>query len=130
MYSFSIKKLHNFGRKNTALCSFCNTLEVTPIHIFYCCIHVKSLWEKLQSKFQDDIILPSLTQPAAILGLTNETNIYNLLNHILLSFKHYVYRLREKHIFNIDILIDNSIEIKKKEKQISLASNIKNRNIQ
>ena len=111
MYSFSIKKLYNFVRKNTTLCSFCNTPEVTPIHIFYCCIQVKSLWEKLQSKFQNDIILPSLTPQAGTLGLTNKTNIYNLLNYILLGFKYYVYRSREKHIFNIDILIDNLIEI-------------------
>ena len=56
----------------------------------------------------------------AILRLTN--NIYDLLNHILLIFKYYVYRSREKHILNIDILIDNLIEIKKKEKQISVTS--------
>ena len=37
-------------------------------------------------------------------------------------FKYYVYRSREKHILNIDILIDNLIEIKKKEKQISVTS--------
>ena len=32
---------------------------------------------------------------------------------------------REKHKLNIDILIDNLIKIKKKEKRISHASNIK-----
>ena len=60
---------------------------------------VNYLWEKLQTKFQNDIILPSLTpQPqAAILGLTNEAkNIYNLLNHILLVFEYYVYMSRAK----------------------------------
>ena len=52
-------------------------------------------------KFHD--ILPSLTPQAAILGLTNEAdNIYNL-NHILLISKH----SGEKHMLNIDILIDN-----------------------
>ena len=45
-----------------------------------------------------------------ILGLTNETeNIYNLLNHISLVFKYYVYRSRENNILNIDILIDNLV---------------------
>ena len=65
-------------------------------------------------KFQNDNILPSLTPQAAILGLTNKANnIYSLLNHILLFFKYYVYRSREKHILNIDILIGNLIQIKK-----------------
>ena len=115
-----------FGITNTALCSFCNTFEETPIDIFYDCIHVKSLWEKLQTKFQKDIILLSLTPQAAILGLTNEANItYNLLNHILLVFKYYIYRSREKRILNIDNLKDKLIEIKKKEKRISVVSNNK-----
>ena len=93
-------------------------MEETPIHIFYECVHLKSLQERLQRKFQNDIILPSLTPQAAILGLTNEVNnIYNLLNNILLVSKYY--------LFNIDILIENLIEIKKKEKRISLVSNNK-----
>ena len=41
-------------------------------------------------------------------------NIYNLLNHSSLILKYYVYRSREKQIRNIDILIENEIEIKKK----------------
>ena len=71
---FLNKKLYNFGITNTALCSFCKTFEETPIHFFYDCIHIKSLWEKLQTKFQNDINLPSLTPQAAIIGLTNEAN--------------------------------------------------------
>ena len=89
---------------------------------------VNYLWEKLQTKFQNGIILPSLTsQPqVAIFGLTNEANnIYNLLNHILLVFEYYIYMSREKLILNIDILIDNLIEIKKKEKRISFVNNNK-----
>ena len=70
--------------------------------------------------------MSSLTPQTVILGLTNEANnIYKLLNYYLLVFRHYVYRPREKHILNRDILIHNLIEIKKKEKQISLVSNIK-----
>ena len=58
-----------------------------------------------------NIIPPSLTKQTVILGVTNETkNIYNLLNHILLGFKYYVYRSRENHMLNIDILIDNLVK--------------------
>ena len=62
------KNLDNF-RTNNALRSFCNTLGETHIYIFFNCIHVKCLWERLQTKFQKDFILPSLTPQTAILGL-------------------------------------------------------------
>ena len=110
-------------------------MEETPLHIFYDSIHVKFLWEKIQTKFQNIILLYIIlilscdvilfTPQAAILGLTNEAKKHNLLNHVLLAFKYYVYRSGEKHILNIDILIDKLIQIKKKEKRISLVSNNK-----
>ena len=109
---FLNKKECTFGITNTVLCSFCKSLQETLIHIFYDCIHVKYLWEKLQTKFQSDIILPSLTAHAAILRPANKANsIYNVLNRILLVFRYHIYRSREKHILSIDILIDNLIEI-------------------
>ena len=119
---FLNKKLYSFGITNTALCSFCNTVEETPIHIFFDCVHVKCYWERLRIKFQNDFILPSLTLKTAILGLYNETNEnYNLLSHILLIFK-YIHISREKRILNIDILIANLIKVKKRVKQISIVT--------
>ena len=66
-------------------------------------------------KFQNDFILPSLTPKTAILELYNEANDkYNLLSHILLIFKYYIYLSREKRMLNIDILIANLINVKKR----------------
>ena len=107
---FLKKKLYTFERTNTALCSFCNAVEETPIHIFFDCIHVKSVWERLRMKFENDFILPSLTPQTAILGLYNKAN------------DNYIYILREKRILNIDILIANLIKVKKREKQISIGT--------
>ena len=114
---FLNKKIYTFGITNNALYSFCNTLEETPIHIFFDCVHVKCLWERLRMKFQIDFALLSLTPQTAILGLYNEANDnYNLVSHILLIFRYYIYIPREKRILNIDILIANSVKIKKREK--------------
>ena len=56
-----------------------------------------------------------------LLGLHNEANDnYDLLSHILLIFKYYIYISREKRILNIDILTANLIKVKKREKQISI----------
>ena len=43
---FLNKKLYTFGITNTALCSFCNVVEETPMHIFFDCVKVKCLWER------------------------------------------------------------------------------------
>ena len=118
--TFLNEKLYTFGITNTALCSFCNTVEETPIHIFFDCVHVKCLWERLQMKFQNDFILPSLTLQTAILRLYNKANDnYNLLSHILLIFK-YIYISREKRTLNTNILIANLRKVKKREKEISI----------
>ena len=56
LHSFQYKILskctfsYTFGIKNTALCSFCNAVEETPINIFFDCVHVKSLWERVRMK--------------------------------------------------------------------------------
>ena len=74
-------------------------------------------------RFLNDFILLSLTPETAILGLYNEANDnYNLLSHILLIFKYYIYISREKRILNIDILTANLIKVKKREKQISIVT--------
>ena len=120
---FLNKKLWTFGITNTALCSFCNTLEETPIHIFFDCIYVKCLWERLRMKLQNDFILPPFTPRTAILGLHNEANDnYNHLSHILLIFRYYIYMSREKRTLNIDILIANLIQVRKRQKQISIGT--------
>ena len=74
-------------------------------------------------KFQNDFILQSLIPQTAILRLYNEGNDnYNLLSHILLIFKYYIYISREKRKLNTDILIAYLIKIKKREKQISIVT--------
>ena len=90
------KKLYTFRITNTTLCCFCNTVEETTIHIFFDCVHVQCLWERLRMKFQNNFILPSLTPQTAILRLYDEANDnYNLFSHILLIFKYHIYISRE-----------------------------------
>ena len=93
------------------------------MRIFFDCIHVKCISERLRTKFQNDFILPSLTPQTVILGLYNEANDNDQLqNHILLIFKYYTYISREKRTLNIDILIANLIKVNKREKQISIVT--------
>ena len=59
-----------------------------------------------------------LTPQTDILGLFNDDSVSNihLINHILLLFKLYFYKSRNKHQLNINELLANILNITKLEK--------------
>ena len=129
---FLNKKLHTFGIKPSPLCSFCNLYDETPYHMFCECDCVKCLWSDLVQCFQNNLILPTLTPQTAIFGFldyTNNDSIFEnnkcLSNHILLIFKLYVYKSREKKLLNINNLIAEIQKIKRIEKEIALPNSKK-----
>ena len=87
------------------------------IHLFCECSSTKYLWLQLNKHFRSDLTFPVLTPQTAILGLFNDSvgNI-RLINHILLLFKLYIYKSRNKHRLNINELLSNILNIKKLEK--------------
>ena len=126
------KKLHIFGIKSSPLCSFCNLYDKTPFHIFYECDRVKLLWSELVQYFQNTLILPTSTPQTAILGIldfvSNNSFFENnkiLINHILLIFKLYVYKSREKKCININNLMTEIQKVKRIEKAIALNNSMK-----
>ena len=52
------QKLFKFKILSSPLCSFCNSENETPIHLFYCYNQTKSLWSKLQKLLNSEILLP------------------------------------------------------------------------
>ena len=70
--------------------------------------------------------VPLLTPQTAILGLFNDDSVSNihLINHILLLFKLYIYKSRNKHRLNIHELLANILNIKKLEK-VTAIGNVK-----
>ena len=114
---FINKKLYLSRITKSPLCSYCNTNDETPIHLFCECNSTKSLWLQLNSHFHSDLKSPELTPQTAILGIFNDSvsNIH-LINHILLLFKLYIYKSRNKHRLNINELLANILNIKKLEK--------------
>ena len=111
---FLNKKLYLFGMTKRQLCSYCNTYDETPIHLFCECDSTKYLWLQLNRHFPSDLTFPVSTPQAAILGLFNdsESNI-RLINHILLLFKLYIYKSRNQHRLNMNDLLANILKIKK-----------------
>ena len=120
---FLSKKLHIFGIKWSPLCSFCNLCDKTPLHIFYECDSIKCLWSDLIHYFQNSLVLSIVTPQTPIFGFLDSTNSdcsfkknKLLINHILLIFKLYVYRSREKqfiYIYNFFAEIKSAKAIEK-----------------
>ena len=72
--------------------------------MFYEWDRVKYLWSDLIQCFQNTLMLPTLTPQTAILGIlgsaSNKSFFENnkiFISHILLIFKLYVYKSREKN---------------------------------
>ena len=124
MSYFVTKKLHTFGIKPSPLCSLCNLYDEIPYHIFYECDRVKCLWSDIVQCFQNNLILQTLTPQTAIFGFLDSANndpIFEnnkcLRNHILLIFKLYVYKSREKKLININNLIAEIRKVKNNRKR-------------
>ena len=124
---FINKKLYLSRITKSPLCSYCNTNDETPIHLFCECNSTKSLWLQLNRRFHSDLKFPELTPQTAIVDIFNDSvsNIH-LINHILLLFKLYIYKYRNKHrLKNINELLVNILNIKKLEK-VTAFGNAKN----
>ena len=129
---FLNKKLHIFGIKSSPLCSFFNLCDETPLHIFYECDSIKCFRSDLVRYLQNSLVLPILTPQTAIFGFRDSKNSdYNfkknelLINHILLIFKLYTYRSREKQFIHINSLIAEIKSAKAIEKQIATSNSRK-----
>ena len=112
------KKLHIFGIKSFSLCSLCNLHDETPFHIFYECDRVKFLC------FRNTLISPTLFLDSVSNNSFFENN-KTLVNHILLLFKLYIYKSREKKFLNINNLIFEIRKVKRIEKEIGLNNSMK-----
>ena len=93
---------------------------------------VKCLWSALVQCFQNNLILRTLTPQTDIFGFLDYTsngpifeNNKCLSNHILLIFKLYVYKSREKKVLNRNNLIAEIQKIKRIEKEIDLPNSKK-----
>ena len=120
---FLNKKLYLSGKTKNPLCSYCNTNDKTPIHLFCECNSAKSLWLQLNSHFHSDLMFSELIPQTAIVGIFNNSvsNIH-FINHILLSFKLYIYKSRSKHRLNIHELLVNILNIRKLENVIAIGN--------
>ena len=103
---FLNKALKRMKLVNSSMCSYCNAVEETPVHLFAECQNVISLWGHVQEFFRSKLVLFDLTPQSAILGWDQEDNFSILKNQILLIFKMIVYKDRELGRSNLNRIIN------------------------
>ena len=91
---------------NSSMCSYCNAVEETRVHLIVECQNVISLWGHVQEFFRSKLVLFDLTPQSAILGWNQEDNFSILKNQILLIFKMIVYKDRELGRSNLNRIIN------------------------
>ena len=112
------KKLYILGKIDSPLCFICHSNDNTVAHLFWECVRVIQLWSQLRTFFSTDLNLPLLTPQTAIFGFLVETDkcIFKITNHLLLIFKMYIYKSREKGSVDISSLINEIRKIETLEK--------------
>ena len=122
--------LYKFGKMESPLRSFCIKEPESQIHLFHSCTKTNFLWMQLQHSFQNLLVIPSITPQSVIFEFTDHKENYNLINHILVIFKYYVYKTRENGSLDLKVLKRNVHKIKDIEKQISLSKPEKQKNFE
>ena len=85
------QKLFKFKSVSSPLCSFCYSEDETPIHLFYSCSQVKSLWSKFQDLLNSEMLLPQNTPQSGFFGFPdNNENFEIIINHLHLIFRCYL----------------------------------------
>ena len=117
------EKLFFFDISETSQCSFCNQNNETIEHLFCHCFVAKTLWNDLNTFFENHLSLYDLTPQAAFFGFTEKGLDDTILqNHLLLVFKICLHKSRS---YGFVCLKPDLLEIKKinrLEKKIAKAN--------
>ena len=116
--------LFRFKKVDSPLCSYCNEEEQTPLHLFHSCLKTKQLWNRLRQYFSQFINIPLSTPQSSILEIFDNNQHSELINHLLLIFKFYIYSTRNTKQLNFNNLITIK-KIKEIEKELTSSNKLK-----
>ena len=119
------KMLFRFRKVDSPLCSYCNEEEETPLHLFHSCLKTKQLWSKLRQYLAQFINISHSTPQSSILGIFDNNQHSELINHLLLIFKFHIYSARNTKQLNFDNLKITIKRIKNIEKELSSSNKLK-----
>ena len=85
------KKLYQISKSDTDKCTFCNEHIEDPIHLFTKCTKIKPIWKLVLENLLDPYGIKSLSDTEIILGVTKPEKVNNIVNHIIIETKYYIY---------------------------------------
>ena len=88
---YTNEKLHRIGKKNSAQCGFCEQNTETLSHLLAECTKVKPIWEKIAQEMFPPFGITKLCTKDIILGIKLDEKQNNIINHIILETKYYIY---------------------------------------
>ena len=118
------KMLFRFKKVDSPFCSYCNEEEETPLLLFYSCSKTKHLWNNLRQYFSRFINIPHPTPQSSILGIFDSNRHSELINHLLLIFKFYIYSARNTKQLSFDNLKIKIKRIKEIEKELTSSNKL------
>ena len=105
------ENVFRFKKISYPLCSFYQSENETPIHLFHGCIKTNLLWYKLKKIMKAKIDLPVNTPQSAIFGFLNYENNSDII-------KYYLFNSSEHKKLSLEVLIKEIVKICNIEKQI------------
>ena len=117
--------LFRFKKADSPLCSYCNEEEETPLQLFHSCLKTKQLWNRLRQYFSQFINIPLFTPQSSILGIFDNNQHSELINHLLLILKFYIYSARNTKQLNFNNLMITIKKIKEIEKELTSSNKLK-----
>ena len=110
-FLYTNEKLHKVKISDTPLCTFCNSEIETLVHLFVECNKETNVWQEVIDKLLQPFGVTNLTKSVIILGVETTPEQNEIINHIILEVKYYIYVCKLKKCDPLYYRIKNSLKI-------------------
>ena len=115
--------LFRFKKVDSSLCSYCSEEEETPRHLFHSCLKLNNYGTNLDNTFH--INIPHSTPQSSIQRIFDTNQHSELINHLLLILKFYIYSARNTKQLSFGNLKITIKRIKEIEKELTRSNRLK-----
>jgi hypothetical protein len=117
---FTNDRLYKIGYVSSDLCTFCNEYSETLCHLFVECHKIKELWSQVTQTLLSPYGIEQLSEKDILLGIICRENQNNVINHILIEVKYYIYMCKLEKTMPVYNRLKNRLKITESiEKEIA-----------
>ena len=123
---YTNEKLHKIGYSDTSSCTFCKKNTQTLLHLFVECENIRPLWKQITDELLQPYGIKRLSNKDILLGILVEKQ-NNVINHIIMEAKYYIYTCKLEKCLPIYNRLINRLKITESiEREIAWKSERKN----